>query len=288
MRALVTGAGGQLGRALRAAAPAGVEAVGRDRVGLDIGDPAAVAAALDEVRPDAIINAAAYTAVDMAESNVADAERINADAPALLGREAAVRGIRLVHVSTDFVFDGARSSPYPPDAPVAPTGVYGASKLAGEQKLLAANPHALTVRTSWVYAATGKNFLVTMLRVMKERGHVRVVADQIGTPTHAAGLARALWAMAATDAEGVVHYADAGAASWYVFAVAIAEEGAAAGLLPTSVTVEPITTAEYPTPARRPFYSVLDRASGWALSGQARHWRVELREAIAQISAPPL
>jgi len=285
MKALVTGAGGQLGRALIESAPEGVEVVALDRGSLDITDRAAVAAKLDEIAPDLLINAAAYTAVDKAESERDAAFAGNATAPGVLAAEAARRGIRFVHVSTDFVFDGTRSSPYPADAPVAPLGAYGESKLAGEVAVAAANPDALIVRTSWVYAAEGKNFLVTMLRLMRERGSVGVVADQIGTPTHAASLARALWTMAAGDAAGVVHFADAGAASWYDFAVAIAEEGTAAGLIPAMPEVRPLTTADYPTPAARPAYSVFDRSSGWALAGTARHWRAELRDAIAFLAA---
>jgi dTDP-4-dehydrorhamnose reductase len=285
MKALVTGAGGQLGRALLASVPDGLEVIGLDRSGLDITDAAAVAAAFDRLQPDIVINAAAYTAVDKAESERDAAFAGNATAPGVLAAESARRGIRFIHVSTDFVFDGTRSSPYPADAPVAPLGAYGESKLAGEQAVIAADPRALIVRTSWVYAAEGKNFLVTMLRLMKERGAVNVVADQIGTPTHAASLAAALWRMAAADAAGVVHFADAGAASWYDFATAIAEEGMAAGLLPAGVTVGPIATADYPTPAARPAYSVFDRSSGWAIAGQARHWRAELRDAIAFLAA---
>ncbi|MFW2830596.1 dTDP-4-dehydrorhamnose reductase [Sphingomonas sp. ID0503] len=283
--ALITGAGGQLGRTLLATVPQGIQAQGVDRTALDITDADAIAATLDAVSPALLINAAAYTAVDKAESEREAAFACNAVAPGLLAAACAERGIPFVHVSTDFVFDGTRSSPYPVDAPVAPLGAYGQSKLEGEQAVASAHPAALTVRTSWVYAAEGKNFLLTMLRVMKERGAVSVVADQVGTPTHTISLAKALWKMAATDASGIAHYADAGTAAWYDFAVAIAEEGIAAGLLPATVEVKPIATADYPTPAARPAYSVFDRSTGWALAGQARHWRAELRDAIAAVAA---
>jgi dTDP-4-dehydrorhamnose reductase len=284
VKALVTGAGGQLGRSLLAAVPAGAETVGLDRAALDIANADAIEAAFAEHRPTLVINAAAYTAVDKAEDERDAAFAINAEAPGLLAAAAARAGARFLHVSTDFVFDGRQSHPYRPDDAVAPLGVYGASKQAGEARVAAAYPSALIVRTSWVYAARGKNFLLTMLRLLRERGQVRVVADQIGTPAHAAALARALWAMAATDAAGIVHWADAGTASWYDFAQAIAEEAEAAGLLAPGWQVDPISTAEFPTPARRPAYSVFDRTSGWALAGQARHWRAELRDALKEIA----
>ena len=283
MKALVTGGGGQLARALSDCAPAGIALHAPDRRALDISDEAAVAAMLDRERPDLLINAAAYTAVDRAESETEIARRINGDAPAFLARAAAQRGIRLLHISTDFVFDGMASRPYRPDDATAPLGRYGASKLAGERGVSAAGGDTLIVRTAWVYAAGGANFMETMLRLMAERAELRVVQDQIGTPTHAASLAAALWRMAAGSGRGIVHYTDAGVASWYDFAVAIAEEARAAGLPLAVRSIIPIDTIDYPTPAKRPAFSVLDKAAGWALAGgAARHWRQELRDAIAR------
>jgi dTDP-4-dehydrorhamnose reductase len=285
VRVLVTGAHGQLGRALLATAPQGVEAVGLDRSALDIVDPAAVAATVAELAPDAIINAAAYTAVDAAEREPESANRVNGLGPENLAQVAAARGLRLIHVSTDFVFDGERGTPYTPDAPTAPLGVYGASKLVGERAVAAVCPSALTVRTAWVYSAEGRNFLLTILKLLAERDEVRVVADQVGTPTAVRPLARTLWAaVSRAEVNGILHWTDAGVASWYDFAVAIAEEAVAVGLLARSGQVVPIRTADYPTPARRPCYSVLDKtATIPALAVAPRHWRIELRAMLREM-----
>lgn len=278
MRALIVGAGGQLGRALIKAAPADVRFVALDRAALDVTDAEAIRRVVADAALDVLFNAAAYTAVDRAESDAQAAYRLNRDAPALLASAARSCGARFVHVSTDFVFDGRAGLPYRPEAPTGPLNVYGASKLAGEQAVRDRVADALIVRTGWVYAAHGANFVHTMLRLMAERDVVRVVADQVGTPTHAASLARALWALARLGASGTHHYSDAGVASWYDFAVAIAEEARALGLLAHPVHVEPIATADYPSAAQRPAYSVLDKASCYALlGGAAAHWRSELR-----------
>ena len=282
MKALLTGAAGQLGRSLRAICPASVELIACTRVDLDIGDAEAVQARLERERPDLIINAAAYTAVDKAESEPELARRINTGGPGNLARSARSIGARLIHVSTDFVFDGEASSPYRPEAPTHPVSVYGLTKRDGERAVLAALPeHSVIVRTAWVYAAEGANFMRTMLRLLGERGAVRVVADQVGTPTAAGPLAEVLWQIAAEpQIRGIHHWTDAGVASWYDFAVAIAEEGAARGLLPAAVTVTPIATEEYPTPARRPAYSVLDKRSLAGLGCGQIHWRQRLRETL--------
>lgn len=284
MKVLLTGASGQLGRALQATAPAGAALTALDRAALDIGDAVAVTARVREVAPDLVINAAAYTAVDKAESDAEAARRVNAEAPGHLAAAAAKAGARFIHISTDFVFDGASGTPYRPDHPTAPLGVYGATKLAGERAVQGAHPGALIVRTAWVYGDTGHNFVRTMLRLMAEREEVRVVADQIGTPTYAAGLARALWALDAAGATGVHHWTDSGAASWYDFAVAIQEEALTLGLLARAVPIVPIATSDYPTPARRPAYSVLDKSAAIALVGAAApHWRVHLRDMLGVI-----
>jgi dTDP-4-dehydrorhamnose reductase len=281
MKVLITGANGQLGRALQATAPLGVSIIAAGSAELDIGDAAAVDALLLAERPDAIFNAAAYTAVDKAESEEALATRTNSEGVANLARGAAAIGARLVHVSTDFVFNGLSGVPYLPDAPTAPLGVYGRTKRQGE---LAAGPDALVVRTAWVYGSRGGNFVRTMLRLMAERDEVRVVADQIGTPTFAASLADALWRLHAAGAKGLFHYTDSGAASWYDFAVAIQEEALAIGLLTRAVPVIPIATSDYPTPAARPHYSVLDKSATFALlGGAAPHWRVNLRKMLKDI-----
>ena len=278
MRVLIAGAAGQLGRALQASAPAGVTIIAPAEAAFDITSPAAVAAAIATAAPDVVINAAAYTAVDKAEAEPKLAQRINAEAVAIL----AAHSPRLVQVSTDFVFPGTAHSPYRTDATPGPVSVYGRTKLAGEQ---AAGPQALVVRTAWVYAAQGGNFVHTMLRLMRERDEVRVVADQIGTPTHAASLARALWSLIAAGTSGLQHFTDAGTASWYDFAVAIQEEALALGLLGRAVPVIPIRTEDYPTPARRPAYGVLDKTGTWAITGVPAHWRQELRLCLAELKA---
>jgi dTDP-4-dehydrorhamnose reductase len=194
-----------------------------------------------------------------------------------MARAAAEIGARFVHLSTDFVFDGTAHMPYAPDAPVNPLSVYGASKLAGERAVVTVGGNALTIRTAWVYGAGGANFVETMLRLMATRPEINVVADQIGTPTHADSLARAIWALAATDRTGIAHFTDAGVASWYDFAVAIHDLGTAAGLLDSAVRINPIPASAYPTPAKRPAYSVLDKSATWDLLGYiADHWRHEL------------
>lgn len=283
MKALIVGSKGQLGRGLAMTAPEGVEIVGHDIDTLDITDATSVDAAVAAEKPDLILNAAAYTAVDKAESDEDTAYAVNATAVGLLADAASTHGARLVHVSTDFVFDGQTGTPYAPSAATNPLGAYGRTKLAGEQL---AGDSALIVRTAWVYAPTGGNFVRTMIRLMNDRSEVRVVADQIGTPTYAPGLAAALWTMADRQVTGIHHYTDAGAASWYDFAVAIQEEALAAGLLSKQVPVIPIGTSDFPTPAQRPSYSVLDKTSTFvALGGPTAHWRTNLRTMIAGIVA---
>jgi len=286
MKALVTGAGGQLGQALMGALPTGWTAIGLTRTELDIGDPTAVSSAVRAHAPDLIVNAAAYTAVDRAESEPEAAFRINRDGAGNLAEAARAAGARFVHVSTDFVFDGRSGRPWRPDDATGPLNVYGASKLAGEAAVAAGDPDALIVRTAWVYGPVGGNFLATMLRLMASRPELRVVADQIGTPTSTLDLAFDLWRLASTEARGILHYANAGAASWYDFAVAIAEEAVDVGLLESAPPIVPIATSDYPTPAARPAFSVLDKTAAFELlGGPAPHWRVALRTVLAKMKA---
>lgn len=283
MKALILGAGGQVGRALVATAPAGATLIALDRAGCDIGEPEQIERAIAQSGAAIVFNAAAYTAVDRAESEPEAAERLNGRAPALIAEAARRAGARLVHISTDFVFDGRASRPYRPDDMPAPLSVYGRTKLAGESGL---GPEALVVRTAWVYAAAGANFVTTMVRLMRARERIGVVADQIGTPTSAASLAGALWALAAAGASGIHHFTDAGVASWYDFAVAIEEEGRAAGLFDRMTAVDPITTADYPTAAARPAFAVLDKSSTWAALGATPpHWRVNLRAVLREMKS---
>ena len=284
MKALVTGAGGQLATELLTTAPEGwiVEAI--SELDLDIRDAAAVTAAVARSAPDLVLNAAAYTAVDRAETEVEIAYAVNRDGAANLAAAAGKAGAKFAHVSTDFVFDGQTTRAYRPDDAPSPLGVYGASKLAGEIAVAERLPEALILRTAWVYSPHGANFLKTMLRLMTTRDEVRVVADQIGSPTSATTLAEALWGLATKGATGLHHHTDAGVASWYDFAQAISEEAHAAGVLSTMPRVIPITTADYPTPAQRPAFSVLDKTSAWAvLGGPSPHWRTTLRTVIRRL-----
>lgn len=275
MRALITGADGQLGRELRRSAPEGCELTALAREALDISDGAAVDAAFERWRPQLVLNAAAYTAVDRAEAEREAAWAVNVEGAGHLARGAAATGARLVHLSTDFVFDGTGSRPYRPDDPRAPLGVYGESKLAGERAVAEACPGAAILRTSWVYAAHGRNFVLSMLERMRRGEALRVVADQVGSPSWTGTLAPAVWALAARrELAGPWHWADAGVASWYDLASAVQEEALARGLLQRPVEIEPIATADYPTPARRPAYSVLDAgATRRELGLRAEWWR---------------
>lgn len=286
MKVLVTGGGGQLATRLMALQPNGLDAVALPHTELDISDPQSVIAAFDRLQPAIAINAAAYTNVDRAEADQQTAHAANAAGSRNLALAAAQRGIRLIHVSTDFVFDGAASAPYKPQHPVNPLGEYGRSKALGEAQVREAlGEAALIIRTAWLYSAHGLNFLRTMLRLMRERGEVSVVADQVGTPTSVDSLAVALWRAVATPGfRGTHHFTDAGVASWYDFAVAIAEEANALGLIQRPVVVRPIRTDQYPTAARRPAYSVLDSSSTVAALGlEPRHWRAPLRDELRKI-----
>jgi dTDP-4-dehydrorhamnose reductase len=287
MKVIITGANGQVGRALLRSVPAQVDAIGRSHEELDIGAAQSVMGSIQSQRPDLIINAGAYTAVDKAESEPEAAERANTAGPHNLAVAAAAVGARLLHLSTDFVFDGMASKPYGTDAPTNPQSTYGRTKRGGEEAVRRELPErSVILRTAWVYAAEGNNFVRTMLRVMAAKGAVRVVADQIGTPTAAHSLAEVIWALAARpDVSGIYHWTDAGVASWYDFAVAIAEESVVIGLLPADVRVDAIATEEYPTAAKRPSYSVLDKRSLLAkLTVSARHWRSNLRTVLREIS----
>jgi dTDP-4-dehydrorhamnose reductase len=285
LKVLIVGAGGQVGRALIASVPATVDLAAYARSELDITDADAVTRRLRADAPDLIINTAAYTAVDKAESEPELARRVNVAGPRHLALAARELGARLIHLSTDFVFDGSASVPHSPGAPTHPLNVYGVTKRDGEEAAIAALAgRALVLRTAWVYSAVGRNFLLTMLRLMRSGEPVRVVSDQIGTPTAARSLARAIWWLAErVEVNGVHHWTDAGVASWYDFAVAIAEEAVSMGVLAREPQVIPIPTRDYPTPARRPAFSVLDRSTLTALGLCAEHWRKSLRREMREV-----
>jgi dTDP-4-dehydrorhamnose reductase len=282
MRVLLVGGSGQLGRELQYCQPVDTELLALGSQELDFREAGGVAVKVDAFRPQVIINAAAYTAVDRAESEQEAAFAVNGQGAANLARAARTVGAYCLQVSTDFVFDGAQSHPYLPMDRTNPLGVYGASKLAGEHMAQAAYPEGVAiVRTAWLYSAYSDNFVTTMLRLMGERKTIGVVTDQVGTPTWARGLAEALWQMCRVQPKGVWHWTDAGVASWYDFAVAIQEEGLCCGLLDREIPILPINTVDYPMPARRPAYSVLDKTETWAALGMTPpHWRVALRRML--------
>lgn len=299
MTTLVFGANGQVGTELlrTLAANGAVQATTRsgrlpDGSACETADfdaPEALPALLDRIAPSRVVNAAAYTAVDRAEQDRDSAMRANALSPGVIAAWCAARNVPLVHYSTDYVFDGQGSAPYLEDAQTSPLGVYGETKLAGEEAIRASGAQHLILRTAWVYASHGANFLRTMLRVGAERDELRVVADQIGTPTPAALIADVtaqLLRQRTPDTSGTWHLTAAGQTSWHGFAEAIFQQAVGAGLLSRAPRVVPITTADYPTPARRPAYSrlsidKLQRDFDLVLPD----WRVGLQRVIAEIAA---
>ncbi|MCK5902296.1 MAG: dTDP-4-dehydrorhamnose reductase [Cocleimonas sp.] len=285
-KVLITGAQGQLGYELPRTQPKGYDCILTDRAELDITHATAVNAFVAECQPDIIINSAAYTAVDKAEEELALATAINATGAENLARVAKDQGIKLIQVSTDFVFNGKGHTPYPVDAKPDPQGAYGDTKDQGDQAVLKLlGDDAFIIRTAWLYSAHGNNFVKTMLRLMAEKPSLGIIADQIGTPTWANSLAEAIWCAIENDSTGLHHWTDAGVASWYDFAVAIQEEALVLGLLDKKIPIKPLTTADYPTPANRPAYSVLDKTSTWkALGLESNHWRVALRKMLAEVT----
>lgn len=290
MNILIAGITGQLGQQLQRALAGAGQITGCGRDTLDLAQPETIRRVMREVKPDLIVNAGAHTAVDRAESEPELATAINATGPGILAEEAHKLGATLIHISTDYVFDGIISRPYLETDPTNPLGVYGKSKLAGEEAIRAAGGHHIILRTAWVYGALGKsNFVKTMLRLGAERQEIRVVADQVGSPTWTGDLAGAIGQLISRispEIAGTYHYTNSGVASWYDFAVAIFEEAGALGFPLKVERVIPISTAEYPTPARRPAYSVLSCAKITAVLGtHPPHWRSGLRKMLAELKA---
>lgn len=287
---LVTGGSGQLASALRIAAPDRVRVVGRPD--FDFDRPETLSTTFRAANPSLVVNAAAYTAVDKAETDQAAAYRANRDGPADLARLCAGAGIPLIHISTDYVFDGNKGAPYTEIDPVSPQCIYGASKLAGETAVLALCPRTIVLRTSWVYAPTGKNFVLTMLNLGRTRDRLTVVADQKGCPTAAADLAAAILTIADQVAAtgwrsvyaGAYHAAGSGWTTWHGLATAVFEEAGRYGV--NGPRVDPITTADWPTPAKRPADSRLDCSKLAAMFGATLPpWRDSLRRTIDVIHA---
>lgn len=306
MKILLLGAHGQLGQtfisqgglasrgALVAASRDGSAPAGIRGVQTDLTDQHALIEVLDKEHPDLIVNAAAYTAVDKAETDEAMATAVNGDAPGTLGRWAADHGALVVHYSTDYVFAGDAQSPYEPGTITGPQGAYGRSKLAGERALVASGADHLILRTAWVYSPVGHNFLKTMLRLGAERDELKVVADQRGTPTTTALIVKGSLAaidrcMAASDRfslTGIYHLTASGETTWHGFADAIFDEAVLAGLMARRPVVRPISTADFPTPARRPAYSVLDNRSFAETFGQELpDWRAGLHDIIHSLAS---
>jgi dTDP-4-dehydrorhamnose reductase len=287
MKVLVLGAGGQVARAVARVMSDRHELLVRTHAEVDITDAESLDRALSQAKADWIVNGAAYTAVDLAEEEPARAAAINDAAVGTVAAAASRARSRLLHLSTDFVFDGAANRAYLPNDPPNPLSVYGATKRAGEKRALEGECSAIVLRTAWVYAATGKNFALTMLKLMREREQVRVVGDQIGTPTWATGIAYAIRDLLEVDAPtGVYHWTDLGVASWYDFAVAIQDEALERCLLKRAVPIVPIATSEYPTRARRPAFSVLDtKATREVVASPAMHWRHNLRMMLDELRA---
>ena len=298
MKVLLTGAAGQLGRALIDKMPPGVELLASSRhggdglVALDLADLKACQQIVVEHRPDWVLNAGAYTAVDKAEAEPGLAHAVNGSAPRAFAEAIQTHGGRLLQLSTDFVFNGEQGSPYRVDQSRDPLGVYGASKASGEEaveELLGASGQGVVLRTSWVMGPVGKNFALTMLRLHREREQLGVVADQVGCPSSTLNLAMACWTVITSSREGmelppVLHWCDGGVASWYDVSVAVGELALDLGLLEHAATVNPISSADYPTPATRPGYSLLDcQASRQVLQLEAQQWRSALRDVLKSI-----
>lgn len=290
MRVLITGANGQVGRELMRRVPAGFKAMGMSSAELDITNAQQLNQVVANLQPQMIINAAAYTAVDKAENEVEQAWAVNCEGVRHLAAVAEQLDIPLLHISTDYVFAGDADKPYQETDATEPTGVYGASKLAGEKTLADGCRQYIVLRTSWVFGAHGSNFVKTMLRLGRERSELSVVADQYGCPTSAASIADTLWALAqrystqGTLQWGVYHFSGTPLCTWHAFAQEIFSQAKAQGLLATVPVVHAITTADYPTAAKRPAWSVMDGSKLYTTYGIAQpDWQKDLKTVVAEL-----
>lgn len=286
MKVIVIGKSGQLANELIAELPESVEFLSLGRNDVDITSYSDLSARVHQLQPNVIINASAYTAVDKAESDIDAAYAINETAVEIMAKVAKENNCRFLHVSTDFVFDGESNQAYDVSSETNPRSVYGASKLAGELAIKNTYPmNSAIIRTSWVYSTFGNNFVKTMLRLMKEKEQLGVVGDQIGCPTNAKGLAQFLWSLASkADINQVYHWSDAGVASWYDFAVAIQELGLKHGLLDKKIPIYAIASSAYPTPAKRPKFSLLNSTDS-ALISEPVYWREQLEICLIKLSS---
>jgi dTDP-4-dehydrorhamnose reductase len=283
MKILITGAKGQLGYELQYSCPTQHELILTDVDNLDITNPHSIDLVLDHYQPDIIINGAAYTAVDKAEGEPDLADKINHLAVEYLANAAKKRSIKLIQISTDFIFDGTQALPYAVDAKANPLSVYGETKWRGEEAVRQVLSDYLIIRTSWLYSVHGHNFVKTMLKLMATKESLNVIYDQIGTPTWASTLAQTIWTAIEQNATGTLHCSDQGVASWYDFAVAIQSEALTLGLLEKTIPIRPIRTESYPTPAKRPAFSLMDKALTESTLGIALpHWQTSLKNMLIQ------
>ena len=286
MKVVITGKGGQLAWELDQLVPEGYEVISVGISELDITNESLVSEFIASTKPDLVINAAAYTAVDKAEKDSVTAYAVNELGTKYLANACEKINARMLHVSTDFVFDGASTSPYQTGSTPNPINVYGASKLAGDIALQKILPEAsVIVRTAWVYSVNGHNFVKSMLRLMQDKSQLGIIYDQVGTPTWAKGIAQWLWAVAdKPEVAGIYHWTDAGIASWYDFAIAIQELGLEKGLLSEAIPILPIPTSAYPTPAKRPAFSVIDKSSAEKVAElNTVHWRKQLSSMMDEL-----
>jgi dTDP-4-dehydrorhamnose reductase len=298
MKVLVTGKNGQLGSELQKTCPSNIELICFGSKELDISNAEQVNELITAHAPDIVINAAAYTAVDKAETDTERAYAVNEQGAANLASACKNTNAKLIHISTDFVFDGTKTMPYEAGDATNPLGVYGASKLAGEQAISnVLGADATIVRTAWVYSVFGNNFVKSMLNLMQQKDQLGIVVDQVGTPTWAASLAEMLWSLTAKNSTQnddvlsennnkaiIYHWTDAGVASWYDFAVAIQELALDKGMLTKAIPISPIPAVNYPTPAKRPAFSVIDKTEAEIASGvKTIHWRKQLSSMLDEL-----
>ena len=285
MKVLLLGANGQLGWELKRTCPQDIILTTCDYPKVDFLSTTSITTCIETARPDWIINAAAYTAVDKAEEEKETAERINHTAVREIAGLCRQNNIRLIQISTDFVFNGKAHRPYLPQDTPDPISTYGKTKLKGEQAVLEIlKDDAAIIRTAWLYSSHGANFVKSMLNFFETKPELNIIDEQIGTPTWANGLAQAVWQAIDKNLTGIHHFTDAGIASWYDFATAIQEEALSLNLTQKEIPINPIPASQYPTPAERPFYSVLDKTSLWqTLDLKPVHWRKQLRSMLKEL-----
>ena len=286
MKVLIIGANGQLGWELQRTCPEHIEYIAIDYPEIDISESQIVSELIQQISPDWVINAAAYTAVDKAEVEKDKAFRINGKGVEYIAKAIKNNGGRLVHISTDFIFDGKQGKPYQPFDDPNPESVYGLSKLKGEKSAVGILGSETTIiRTAWLYSSHGCNFVKTMIKLMANRDELKVVDDQIGTPCWARGLAIAIWRVVELNINGIFHWTDTGVASWYDFAVAIHEEALKMALIQKPISILPTSSTDYPQPAQRPSFSVLDKQSTWqALGIEPVHWQKQLINMLKELT----